>query len=151
LHPGQSVESSHFYNRNYQYAAVPILGARKQLDSVFVVPNPYHAQGLVFGGTVEEDYTALDARRPEDKISFVGLPATAVIRIFTAHGDLVKTLHHPNPENAGSVPESQDETWWQISDSWQLIKSGVYFYYVEGWDLEGNALGSTTGKFVIIR
>ncbi|MDZ7262648.1 MAG: hypothetical protein ONB05_11155, partial [candidate division KSB1 bacterium] len=150
---GQSVESSHFSNRNFQYAAVPYEGARTKLDSVYVVPNPFHAQGLEYGGTFVEDYLIdpyLSARL-EDRLYFVGLPAKAIIRIFTVHGDLVKTLYHPNPENQLSVPESADEMWFQISDSWQTIKSGVYFYHVEGWDLEGNYLGSTTGKFVVIR
>jgi hypothetical protein len=35
--------------------------------------------------------------------------------------------------------------------SWQTIRSGVYFYHVEGWDRDGNNLGTTTGKFVVIR
>ncbi len=145
----QGNESSYFSNRNYQYAAVPFLGARSKLDSVYVVPNPFHAQGLVYGGSLEEDYKEIP--RKEDQIRFVGLPAQATIRIFTVSGDLVSTLHHPNPENPLSVPESSGEAYFQISQSWQTIKSGVYFYHVEGWDLDGNYLGSTTGKFVVIR
>jgi len=151
--PGKPVESSYFSNRNYQYAAVPFEGARAKLDSVYVVPNPFHAQGLEYGGTFLEDYL-IDPNlgaRPEDRLYFVGLPAKATIRIFTVHGDLVKTLHHPNPENKLSVPETADEMWFQITDSWQTIKSGVYFYQVEGWDLDGNYLGTATGKFVVIR
>ena len=153
LSPGKSVESSHFSNRNYQFAAVPYEPARPQLDSIYVVPNPFHAQGLEYGGTLVEDYL-IDPNlgaRPEDRITFVGLPAKATIRIFTAHGDLVKTLEHPNPENRQSIPESADEMWFQITDSWQTIKSGVYFYHIEGWDLESNFIGTTTGKFVVIR
>lgn len=150
---GKSVESSHFSNRNYQFAAVPFEGAHSKLDSVYVVPNPFHAQGLEYGGTFREDYLIdpYSTARPEDRIYFVGLPAKAIIRIFTIHGDLVKTLHHPNPENPQSVAESADEMWFQITDSWQTIKSGVYFYHIEGWDYQGNSVGSTTGKFVVIR
>jgi len=153
LFPGASVESSHFSNRNYQFAGVPFQGAYSKLDSIYVVPNPFHAQGLEYGGTFAEDYfiNPTFGARDEDRITFVGLPAVAIIRIFTMHGDLVKTLQHPNPENPQSVAESADEMWFQISDSWQTIKSGVYFWHVEGWDLEGNALGTTTGKFVVIR
>jgi len=119
------------------------------LDSIYVVPNPYHVQGLTYGGTVIEDYR--DVPRLEDKLAFVGLPARAIIRIFTMHGDLIATIHHPNPDNPNSQPESADEEWFQITDNWQMVKSGVYIYYVEGWDLNGKALGTTTGKFVIIR
>jgi hypothetical protein len=153
LFPGKSVESSHFSNRNFQFAAVPFEAARTQLDSVYVVPNPFHFQGLEYGGTLVDDYAfdPITGARPEDRITFVGLPAKAIIRIFTTHGRLIKTLHHPNPDNPQSVAESADEMWFQITDSWQTIKSGVYFYFIEGWDLEGNYVGSTTGKFVIIR
>ncbi|MDZ7372902.1 MAG: fibronectin type III domain-containing protein [candidate division KSB1 bacterium] len=141
--------SSHYYNRNYQYAAVPLDAPHKNLDSIYVVPNPFHAQGLAYGGTIQEDYTEIP--RKEDQIMFVGLPARAVIRIFTVHGDLVAVLRHPNPDDPRSVPGSADEAWFQISSSWQTIKSGVYFYHVEGWDEEGKPLGTATGKFVVIR
>ncbi|NOZ55339.1 MAG: fibronectin type III domain-containing protein [Calditrichaeota bacterium] len=141
--------SSHYYNRNYQYAAVPLDAPHTTLDSIYVVPNPFHAEGLEFGGTLQEDYTEIP--RKEDQIMFVGLPAKAIIRIFTVHGDLVATLHHPNPDDPRSVPGSADEAWFQISSSWQTIKSGVYFYVVEGWDENGKPLGTATGKFVVIR
>lgn len=153
LLPGESVESSHFSNRNFQYAAIPFEGARAKLDSVYVVPNPFHFQGLAYGGTLVNDYVydPVTGARPEDRITFVGLPAKATIRIFTGHGELIKTLEHPNPDNPQSIPESADEMWFQITDSWQTIKSGIYFYHVEGWDLNGKYLGTTTGKFVVIR
>ncbi|MEN8192801.1 MAG: hypothetical protein ABFS12_08280 [Bacteroidota bacterium] len=149
VNPGQSLESSPYYNRNFVTGASPFLGASNSLDQVYVVPNPYHVQGLAYGGTVKEDYH--DVPRIEDKLMFVGLPAKATIRVFTMHGDLVATIPHPNPENPNSVPESADEEWYQITDNWRNIKSGVYIFYVEGWDLDGNPLGSTMGKFVIIR
>lgn len=142
-------ESSHFYNRNYQYGASPFLGAREQLDSVFVVPNPFHAQGLAYGGTIEEDYR--EVPRTEDRMYFVGLPYRAKIRIFTVHGDLLRTLDHPDPTEPLSIENSADRVWYQISVSWQTIKSGVYFYVVEGWDRHDNYLGTTKGKFVVIR
>ncbi len=151
--PGRSVESSHYSNRNYQFAAVPFLGAARTMDSIYVVPNPFHVQGLEYGGTVAEDWNIEPdiGARIEDRISFVGLPAKATIRIFTSSGNLVATLQHPNPYNLRSVPESSDEMWFQITDSWQSLKSGVYFYTVEGWDLDGTPLGGAKGKFVIIR
>jgi hypothetical protein len=150
---GRCVESSHFSNRNIQYAAIPFEAARPKLDSVYVVPNPFHFQGLQYGGSFELDYNynPTFGARPEDRIAFVGLPAKAIIRIFTVHGNLIKTLYHPNPENPESVKESADEMWFQITDSWQTVKSGLYFFHVEGWDLDNNFVGTTTGKFVIIR
>lgn len=148
--PGQRLQSSPFYNRNFDKGGVvPFIGSRSDMDSIYVVPNPYHLQGLAYGGTIQDDYT--DVPRPEDKIAFVGLPAHAKISIFTMSGDLIATLEHPNPENPNSIAESADESWYQISKSWQTIKSGVYVYYVEGWDLNMKPLGTATGKFVVIR
>jgi len=148
--PGQSLESSPYSNRNFDRGgAVPFIGARSDMDSIYVVPNPYHLQGLAYGGTIQDDYA--DVPRPEDKLAFVGLPAHAKIHIFTMSGDLVAELEHPNPENPNSVAESADESWYQITSSWQTIKSGVYLYYIEGWDLDMNPVGTTTGKFVVIR
>ncbi len=149
--PGQRLESSPFSNRNYSNPCIPNRAATKALDSVYVVPNPFHVQGKAFGhGTSYNDYYEAP-RILEDKIMFVGLPAKATIRIFTMHGDLVTTLEHPNPQNTLSLPGSANEEFYNITDSWQIIKSGVYIYYVEGWDESGNALGSMTGKFVVIR
>lgn len=151
LFPGQPLESSPYSNRNAFVGAEAFQGARTAMDSIFVVPNPYHLQGLAYGGDIGNLWDGLNIPRLEDKISFVGLPAKAVIRIFTMHGNLVATIQHPNPDNPNSIPESADEAWFQITDSYQMIKSGVYAYQVEGWDLEGNPLGTATGKFIIIR
>ena len=150
---GKPVDSSHMSNRNYQFPGVPFVGAYPHLDSVYVVPNPFHAQGLEYGGTLMEDYIIEPdiGARIEDRLTFVGLPAKATLRIFTAHGDLVATLLHPDPTNPRSLAESADEMWFQITGSHQTIKSGVYFFHVEGWDVEDNFLGTTTGKFVVIR
>ena len=52
-------------------------------------------------------------------------------------GDLVKTLEHDN--------ESSEEPWNQVSDSNQLVFSGVYLYHVQ------TDQGEKIGKFVIIR
>ncbi len=149
IYPGQSLESSRYSNRNFVVGAVPFKAAPQHLDSVYVVPNPYHIQGLAYGGTVK--YSYIDVPRIEDKIAFVGLPVRATIRIFTMHGDLVDTIPHPNPLNPNSIADSADEEWYQISQSWQTIKSGVYIYHIDGWNLDGKYLGNTTGKFVIIR
>ncbi len=149
LNPGESMESSVYYNRNYQYPGVSNIGAFSSLDSVYVVPNPYHIRGLAFGGSLRDEYT--EVPRIEDKISFFGLPYRAIIRIFTVSGDLVETIQHPNPENPNSITGAADEAWFSISQSYQIIKSGVYLYYIEGWDKNGNSVGSTTGKLIIIR
>ena len=151
LFPGQPLESSPYSNPNAFVGAEPFEGARTDMDSIYVVPNPFHLQGLAYGGDIGNLWSGLDIPRLEDKISFIGLPAQATIRIFTMHGNLVATIQHPNPDNPNSIPESADEAWFQITDSYQMIKSGVYAYHVEGYDLNGVPLGTATGKFIVIR
>jgi hypothetical protein len=151
LFPGQPLESSPYSNRNSFVGAEPFEGARTDMDSIYVVPNPFHLQGLAFGGDIGNQWDGLAIPRLEDKISFIGLPAKATIRIFTMHGNLVATIEHPNPDNPNSIPESADEAWFQITDSYQVIKSGVYAYHVEGWDINDVPLGTATGKFIVIR
>ncbi len=77
LYPGQPLESSVYYNRNYQYAAESIVGAFPTLDSIYVVPNPYHIRGLAFGGGGNLNPTYYPMPEIIDKISFFGLPYKA--------------------------------------------------------------------------
>ena len=151
IFPGQMLESSRYYNRNAMNGAIPFQAGLNTMDSIYVVPNPFHVQGLAYGGNIRNEWDGLNIPRLEDKISFVGLPPKATIRIFTMSGNLVATIPHPNPENPNSIPESADEEFFQISDYYQMLKSGVYVYHIEGWDLEGNPLGTASGNFIIIR
>jgi hypothetical protein len=156
INPGKSVESSHFSNRNFQYPAIPYIHARQEIEKVYVVPNPFHYHGFDYFKEPDikktYNYDPIIGGRWADQIKFVNLPDKATIRIFTAHGELVKTLEHPNPQfPALSLDETYDELWLQISDSWQTIKSGIYFFHVEGWNLDGKFLGTSSGKFIVIR
>ncbi len=151
IFPGQMLESSRYYNRNALNGAIPFQAGMNTLDSIYVVPNPFHVQGLAYGGKITNEWDGLSIPRIQDKISFVGLPPKAIIRIFTMSGNLVATIPHPNPDNPNSIAESTDEEFFQISDYYQMLKSGVYVYYVEGWDLQGNPLGTASGNFIIIR
>ncbi|MCB7130008.1 MAG: hypothetical protein J3T61_10780, partial [Candidatus Brocadiales bacterium] len=65
------------------------------------------------------------------------------IRIFTLSGDLIKTIEHTNLTG--------DEPWDLITESNQVIRSGLYIFHVEGEDESGNSLGSALGKFSIVR
>jgi len=90
------------------------------------VPNPYHDQSVRFNWPGEEN-----------KLLFINVPLKCTIKVYTASGDLVKTLWHDSNQT--------ECAWNQVTDSNQLIYSGVYFYIVE------SDIGRQTGKFVVVR
>ena len=107
------------------------------LDSVYVVPNPYHvkAASMLYG-------------RPENVLNFVGLPASCRIRIFTQSGDLVTTIEHEY-----EFPPTSGETWEMRTSMNQTIASGLYYFVVDDCrDHDNEPIPvSKVGKFVVIR
>lgn len=102
------------------------------LDSIVVVPNPYHVHAVRLN---REVYNVL---------AFFNLPYKCRLRIYTQTGDLLYTY---DKESESNVVE-----WDQISDAQQHIVSGLYIYVVDqAQDLSGNDLGKAMGKFVVIR
>ncbi len=101
---------------------------RDKLDknAVFVSPNPFVLKSG--SGT------------PDDKarVQFFNMPSPCTIRIYTIRGDLVRTIHHTQPD--GIV------TWNFQTDYGQFIVSGIYVYHIETPEGE-----SITGKIGIVR
>ncbi len=99
----------------------------------YVVPNPY-----VGSASFEPARFAVNGRG-ERRMEFRALPVGAVIRIFTVHGDLVRTLRHDG-SNDGYVP-------WDLRTKDNLdVAPGLYVFQVE-------APGTSPfiGKFAIIK
>ena len=137
------VESSKFLNRteptissSTRGSVIPLREAATVLDSVFVVPNPFHVRGV------------LPANFSRTGINFVGLPAQCRIRIYTQSGDLVATINHEL-----TFPPSDIEQWDLRTNSDQFLASGLYIFVVDqAKDSFGNNLGvSKVDKFVVIR
>jgi hypothetical protein len=103
------------------------------LERVMVVPNPYK-------GSAEWDPGPNDRR-----LHFVNLPDGSTVRIYTAAGELLRTL----TQNAASSPGGQTgELAWDLkNDSGRTVVSGIYIYTVHPPD------GRTPkkGHFVIIK
>ncbi len=126
------VESSRYTNRSRQpaFSFEPGVGAT---DNIRVVPNPYFASA--------GDYNFSDE---VNKLLFVNLPPYCTIRIYTASGNLVKTIEHANG--------SADATWDQVTDYNQLAASGVYIMQVRNaQDENREPLPDAINKFVIVR
>ncbi len=132
LFPGQPMEGSKYANRSEipAYAFEPGLD---NADSVRVVPNPYILKAGKY------NFTGAD-----DRLLIVNLPAFCTLRIYTVTGDLIKEIEH----TSGSA----DESWDQVTESNQMVASGVYILQVaDGVDLDGNEVPDSIEKFVIVR
>ncbi len=127
--PGRSLESGKYWNMMLKDNPVhPFMSSQPIVDlgNIKVVPNPYHDQSVKYNWPGEEN-----------KLLFINIPLKCTIRIFTATGDLVKTIYHDDG--------TTEQSWNQITDDNQLIYSGVYIYHVE------SGVGSNVGKFVVVR
>lgn len=114
---------------------VDVVRAKKELDRVRVVPNPY-----VTASAFEPPLPpGVSSGRGTRKIDFTHLPAGASIKIFTSRGDHVVTLTHDSNIEDGTVS-------WNLKTKENLdIAYGVYFYVVE------SEVGNKTGKIAIIK
>ncbi|MBN1782306.1 hypothetical protein JW948_14325 [bacterium] len=141
IYPGVALVSSKFWTMTNTpaYLRRP---AENKLDSIVVVPNPFHISAIdnQFG------------RTNPDRIAFYGLPKFCRIKIYTERGDLVDTIDH--------IDGSGDELWDSVTSSLQIVVSGLYIAYFEVTediiDEETGAVifkkgESTYRKFVIIR
>lgn len=127
--PGVSLESGKYWNMMQRNQPVhPYLSKTPiaNLNSIKVVPNPYHDL------SINNNYPG-----EPNKIMFINIPPKCTIKIYTMSGDLVKTLHHSDG--------TSEEAWNQVTEYNQLIYTGVYLYVVE------SDMGSKVGKFVIVR
>jgi hypothetical protein len=70
------------------------------------------------------------------------LPSEATIKIFSLDGDLVREMHHPDPNLSDS---DSHLAWDMVSRNIQAIVSGIYLYTVE------SELGTQVGKIVVIK
>jgi hypothetical protein len=94
-----------------------VVNAAVTVDSVLArvhtVPDPYYVTDALEAG-------------PADKVlTFVHLPAQAIIRIYSSSGILVQALTHNDPTGGGEA------TWDLHSRSGRVVASGVYFYHIE--------------------
>lgn len=136
IFPGQKLEGSYYANRNTMAVASREPGLDVS-DQVLIVPNPYSkSTGLT---------NELNWPGAPDDLHFVNLPKYCTIKVYTATGELIKTLEHTDG--------SANETWRKLrTDSNQFPVSGVYIAVIdEAQDGEKNPLPRQFVKFVIVR
>ena len=124
----------------------------KDMEQIFVVPNPYIGQ-CDFDGRVENDTKGDKSKR----IWFMNLPEDCEIRIYTLAGDLVDEFQHHGEQFYDIINVSKDgkeaeagsgmHPWDMLSKNDQVITAGVYLYSIR--DL--NTKEIQVDKFVIIK
>jgi hypothetical protein len=104
------------------------------MSTIRVVPNPY-----VVASMREQPVTPGTYGRGERRIEFQNVPSDAKVSIFTARGELVRTLVADGNIANGVIP-------WDVKSKENLdVAYGVYFYIVE------SSAGTKTGKLGIIK
>ncbi len=116
---------SWYTNRNLKAVKSATLPAENAL-AVNVFPNPFRENsGIPTGG---EELT----------ITFTNLPATCVLCIYTASGELVKTFKRED----AAIGEQE---WDQLTDARQRTAPGIYF-----WTVDSN-VGTAKGTLLLIK
>ena len=130
------LESSFFATRTLGDGVSPFRAPGRDITSVRIVPNPFQIQG----GDLEQG--GFNFTGQANKLLFVNLPASAIIRIFSITGDLIQEFEH----TAGSGDLSWDL---MINDNNQFLVSGIYFAHIESRDPQ--VPGTHIEKFIVVR
>ncbi|MFO7609922.1 MAG: hypothetical protein R6X35_12140 [Candidatus Krumholzibacteriia bacterium] len=108
--------------------------------NIYLYPNPVTRDALE-----EFDQQHPTTDNPTGfQVVFANLPqANNTIRIYTASGDLVQTLHHDGTGAAGG-----SQAWNLISRNGQEITSGIYFFVVQS---DRSGFEDVVGRFVVVQ
>jgi hypothetical protein len=106
---------------------MPSVASDTMMRRIHTVPDPYYV-------TNTSEITA-----NSKVLTFINLPALAIVRIYSASGILVNVLTHNDPTGGGAL------VWNLRNRNNQFVASGVYFYHVE-------APGGLTkiGRFTVV-
>ncbi len=124
---GVRLKSNRYYTQTWMAANLN-RPAGEELADFVIVPNPYNLG------------SAKEVRWPDkrDQVAFLDIPESAIIKIYTERGDLVREIDHFG---------SGDAYWNLQTAAMQRIVSGVYIVAIEDKDT-GKRMFK---KFVVIR
>ncbi len=107
---------------------------RADLKNVRVVPNPYVVFSSLAAGLTQP-------------LLFTHVPSRGTVRIYTVSGQFVQQITW----EAQDLNETGDLLWNLQTREGSIIAAGMYLYMISGQDANGRDLGSSMGKFVVIR
>jgi hypothetical protein len=113
---------------------VDLSNAKRDLDRIKVVPNPY-----VAASSWEERNPFSTGRGPRT-LHFNHLPQVCTIRIYTVSGELVATVEHNSSVTDGTA------TWDLLTRDRLSVSYGIYIYHVDA-----PGVGEKIGKFAVIK
>ncbi|MBN2281153.1 MAG: hypothetical protein JXQ65_11275 [Candidatus Marinimicrobia bacterium] len=117
--------------------------ATDNLDRVKVVPNPYI-------GSARWNNSTPSSNSPwEHRLQFTNLPGDAEVKIFTLDGDYIASVYANETVILGedfNVATASVAEWDLMTRNNQEAAPGIYLFVIDS-----KSLGSTTGKFVIVR
>ncbi len=141
----ESLESSKVVQRKFAQPGSPYTG---ELDDIAVVPNPYR-------GRAAWDWEPSPENPARERISFIHLPDSCTIQVFTLDGDQVIEIEH-NEARSGRTYENWDLISRDgyvdamgrpsVEENRGKIVAGIYLFHVDAGDE-----GTHIGKFVVIR
>lgn len=108
-------------------AEYPDTVSAESLERVHTVPDPYYAT------------SAMEVSPSAKVLKFVNLPTTAIIRIYSVSGVLLRVIEHNDPTGGGEA------TWDLRNRNNQYVASGIYFFHVETADGK-----EKIGRFTVI-
>lgn len=106
--------SSRYYTQTYDPAKLA-RPPKENINEARIVPNPFSLKA-------DQDRLRFGKEEP-NKIAFFNIPGECTIKIYTEMGELIKTIEHTNG--------SGDEYWNSVTDSNQIIVSGIYIVVLE--------------------
>ena len=108
--------------------------ATRELQDIYVVPNPYVATSVF-----EPRNPVARSERGERRLYFANVPRQCTIRIYTLAGELVETLDHNSSLDNGKV-------FWDMRTKDNMnLAYGLYIFHVDSPE------GSYIGKFAVIK
>ncbi|NUN70877.1 MAG: S8 family serine peptidase [Bacteroidetes bacterium] len=81
--------------------------------------------------------------RTQTGVSFINIPVNCAVSIFAATGERVATL--------GGRTGTEGTRWDLRTESGILVSTGIYLYRIEQFNDAGITVGTTMGKFAVIR
>jgi hypothetical protein len=107
-----------------------------------VYPNPYRlADAYNATGWEDPQRAGLDPERAR-RVTFVNVPDTCTISIWSLDGDLVRRWLHAEPPGSAQATVA---VWNLITRNTQAVKTGIYIWSIE------SRFGTDIGKLVIIK
>jgi len=122
------------YEFTIQKSTIDKAKAKKDLDKIRVVPNPYIA-----AATWEPLNPYRSGRGPRE-IHFNHLPRQCTIRIFNVMGELVRMIKHDAPLEDGTA------VWDLLTRDNLAVSYGIYVYYIDA-----PGIGTRIGRLAIIK